>query len=334
MTNESNNDNFKNKLTKELKEKIQKSVNDSFEKNVRGKGGTENPRMREFERNVVGAVDDYRKNDTDAAEKYRESKYRAYNKELKKDEEKSREDYFRRMDDVSSNRFDVRPNSPEGLKSGLAADRARVQGSEARRAEAQKIKKEAIKETKKKIDKEIPKMKGAKAKIASKVLGAAVYSLAQKMEERANAGGAGAIIIILFTLFLAAITDFIDILGEIGATVLIVSIVGSAIGLIIGGLLWLFNLLCALTIIIFWMLVLGGGHKKYFWKRVIRTIIIVFFVEAIPYVDIFPFAVLMVCWNWYDFAKDKKKAKNDLKALESEFKKNRKIKTKYIKEYA
>jgi len=42
----------------------------------------------------------------------------------------------------------------------------------------------------------------------------------------------------------------------------------------------------------------------------------------------------MVCWNWYDFAKDKKKAKNDLKAFERDFKKNRKIKQEYVEGYA
>ncbi len=341
MANESNDDNFKKKLT----EKIQESIRNSFEENIKGKGRTENPRIKDFERNVVGAVDDYKKKTSDAADKYRDNRDGAYNKELKKDEKRGRENYLRGMDDVSPNRFDVRPNSPEAFKSGLASDRARIQGSEARRAEAQRIKEEAIKEaikkSAKKIDKDLkksPEMKRVKrkaaARLASRVMGEAAYALAQKMSVQANAGGAGAIIIIIFTLFLAFITDLIDILGELGATALIVSVVGAAFGLVIGGLLWLFNLLCALTITLFWVLVLGGGHKKYFWKRVIRTIFGLLVVESIPYIDILPFAMLMVCWNWYDFAKDKKKAKDDLKAFEKDFKKNQKVKPEYVKKYA
>jgi len=303
MTNESNNKNFKSELTDELKKKIKKSVADSFEK----KGG-----------------------------------YKVYNEELKKDEEKNRTDYLRKMNDVSSpsNRFDVRPNSPEALRHGLASDRARIQGSVARQAEAQRMKIEATKKIKKKLDKDIqksPKMKGVKgkiaAKVASKVLGNAAYALTQKMTAEMNKGGPGAILVILFTLILALLTDAIDILGELGVTALIVSVLGSILGAIAGGLLWIFNFLCALIIMMFWMFILGGGHKKYFWKRIIRTVIGLLVVESIPYLDLLPFATLMVCWNWYDFAKDKKKAKDDLEAFEKDFKKSKRIKQEYVEGY-
>lgn len=36
---------------------------------------------------------------------------------------------------------------------------------------------------------------------------------------------------------------------------------------------------------------------------------------------------------WYDFAKDKRKAKNDLKKFEKDFKKHRRIKPEYAKGY-
>ncbi len=336
MTNGSNNENFKNKLTKELERKIRDSVRNSFEKNIGGKGKTENAEIRDFERNVVGAVDEYKKNASDAADKYKDSRDRAYNKELKKDEERNKDDYLRRMNDVSPNRS----NSPEALRSGLAADRARIQSSEARQAEAQRIKKEATEKAEKKINKDLqksPKMKGLKGRLAawavSKAMGEAAYAISQKMAAKANAGGPGAIVVILITLILATITDAIDILGELGATALIVSVVGSVIGLVIGAFLWLINLFCNLTVVIFWVFLLGGGHKKWFWKRVIRTIFVLLFVESLPYVDILPFGILVVCWNWYDFAKDKRKAKDDLEAFENDFKKTRRIKPEYIKEY-
>ena len=303
MANGSNNENFKNKLTKELKEKIQKSVRDSFEK----KGG-----------------------------------YKAYNEELKKDEEKNRDDYLRKMNDVPSpsNRFNVDPRSPEALRSGLAADRARIQNPIARETEAQRIKEEAIKKAEKEIGKKIqkhPRMKRVKgkiaAKVASRITGEAAYTIAQKMAQKANAGGSGAIIIILFTVFLATTTDVIDILVEIGFVAFVVSIIGTIPGVVLRVIIWFIDFLCAFIILIFWTLVLGGGHKKWFWKRVIRMLIVLIGLESLPGIGLLPLATLMVFWNWYDFAKDKKKAKDDLRAFESEFKKTRKIKPKYVKEY-
>lgn len=345
MTNEANNNNFRNKLTEDLKKKIQESVRSSFDKNIGGKGKTENAGIRDFEKGVVDKVDGYKKSAENVAGKYKDKGYKAYNEELKKDEEKNKEDYFRKMNEVSSpsNRFNVGPRSPEAFRSGLAADRARIESPVAREAEAQRIKKEATEEAEKRINKDLkdlqkdPKIKGFKrrvvAKVASRIIDEAAYNISQKMAEKANAGGPGAILVIIFTLFLALTTDAIDILGELGVTALIVSIIGTIPGVVLGIALWTFNLICSLIIVIFWMLVLGGGHKKYFWKRVIRTIIVVLFVEIIPYIDIIPFATLMVLWNWSDFAKDKRKAKDDLKAFESEFKTTRGINPKYVKEY-
>jgi len=76
MTNESNNKNFKNELTDELKKKIQESVKNSFEKNVEGKGKTENPRIRDFEKRAVDAKNRYAEKGDAMKDRLRDGKSR------------------------------------------------------------------------------------------------------------------------------------------------------------------------------------------------------------------------------------------------------------------
>lgn len=339
MANEAND---KNRFTADLKKKIQESLRNSFDRNVGGEGKMENPKIRKLEEDIVEKVEEYKKSANDTADRYKKKGYQTYNKELKKDEERNRDDYSREINDVPSlsNRPDAHSNSPAAFRKGLAADRARIEGFAAREAEAQRIKKKAVKEAEKKINKDLsehPKMKGLKSKIAaeviSRVMGEAAYVISQKMAERANAGGAGAIIVVLITIFLALLTDVIDILGEIGITALIVSVIGTVPGAILGVALWVFNFFCGLIIIYFWVFVLGGGHKKWLWKRVARTVFAILIAESIPYLDLIPFATLICLWNTYDFFKDKKKARNDLEAFENEFTKTRKINSKYVDDY-
>ena len=224
------------------------------------------------------------------------------------------------------------------LKEGFKADQARIKDTSARQAVAIKHKKESAREAEKEVDKrlkEMEVMQGSriKRKIASKVAGKVIsemaYEIAQKMAERANRGGINAIVIILVTLIIAIWIDAIDILMEIGLAVAVASLVGAIPGAIIGFLIWLSNFFLSLIIVFFWMAVLGGGHKKWFWKRVARLFFLVIFVEAIPYVDLLPWTIFTVCWNWYDFEKDKRKSKKDSKEFKIEFQKTGKINKKY-----
>jgi hypothetical protein len=226
----------------------------------------------------------------------------------------------------------------KSLKEEFKADQARIKDVSARQTAALKYKKESAREAEKEANKRLKEMEAMqgsriKRKIASKVVGKVVsemaYEIAQKMAERANRGGINAIVIILVTLILAIWIDAIDILMEIGLAVAVASLVGAIPGAVVGFLIWLSNFFLSLIIVFFWMAVLGGGHKKWFWKRVARLFFLVIFVEAIPYVDLLPWTIFTVCWNWYDFEKDKRKAKKDSKEFKIEFQKTSKINKKY-----
>jgi len=224
----------------------------------------------------------------------------------------------------------------ESLKEEFEADQARVKNTSVRQANALKHKKKATKEAEKEVNKKLKEMgqgSSAKRKVASKVTGKAMsemaYRIAQKMEEEINKGGINTIVIILVTLFIAIWTDTVDILTEIGVVAAVVSVIGAIPGAALGFVIWASNLFLSLIIIFFWMAVLGGGHKKFFWKRLIRLIFFVVLVEAIPIIDLLPWAIVMVCWNWFDLAKDKRKATKDFNKFKTEFKATGKINKKY-----
>lgn len=225
-------------------------------------------------------------------------------------------------------------NFTEDRRREISNNKIQIRETDKRQAKALGHKSEAERKADKEVDKKLKEM-GAmqgsyvKRKIVSKVTGKVIsetaYAASQKMAAEANKGGVGAIVIILITLMIAVLIDTVDILMEIGLAAAIVSAVGAIPGAIIGFFIWLINFLLSLVIVFFWMIVLGGGHKKWFWKLLTRLIIFVLFVEAIPVVDLLPWTVFTVCWNWYDFAKSIKQAKKDSEELEIVFKKTGKL---------
>ena len=224
------------------------------------------------------------------------------------------------------------------LKEEFKTDQARIKDVSARQAAALKYKEKSAREAEKEVDKKLKEMNAMqgsriKRKIASKVAGKVMsemaYEIAQKMSAEANKGGINAIVIILVTLIMAIWLDVVDILVEVGLVVAIASLVGAIPGAVIGFLIWLSNFFLSLIIVFFWMAVLGGGHKKWFWKRLLRLILVVVLVEAIPIVDLLPWTIFTVCWNWYDFEKDKRKAKKSSKEFKIEYQKTGKINKKY-----
>lgn len=239
----------------------------------------------------------------------------------------------------------------KSLREEFKDDQVRIKDISARQVAALKYKEEAEREAEKEVDKRLKEMgmqSRIKRKIASKVAAGTgkatsemAYRIAQKMAEAANRGGIYAIVIILLTLFMALYTDVIDVLVEIFALIIaflgIVSVVGIPIGVIIGAIgiiAWVSNFFVSLMIVFFWMFVLGGGHKKWFWKRLIRLVFALLVAESIPYLDLLPIATFMVCWNWYDFAKEKRKAKKDLAELETELYQTGRVSKKHAKNYA
>jgi len=219
------------------------------------------------------------------------------------------------------------------LKEEYKDDKIRIKDISARQAAALKHKEKSAKEAEKEMNKrlkEMGAMQGIKRKTVSKAVGKATsemaYQIAQKMSAEANKGGVNAIVIIAVTFIIAIWIDLIDILTAIALT--------SIIGAVLGFVIWLSNLFLSLVIVFFWMAVLGGGHKKWFWKMLIRLIVVVIFVEQVPYLDLIPWTLFTVSWNSYDFFKSIKKAKKDETAFQTEFRATGKINAKHAKNYA
>lgn len=187
------------------------------------------------------------------------------------------------------------------INSAIKADSIRVDPAN-REAEAQRIRKEAEEKAEKEIRKEIGGIKGRiAAKVLSKVMGMAAYKMAQELSQKANKGGSWAFFVFLITLCIAVIIDVLDIFGEL----LIETIIGTIIIFLICTTLSLINTF-------FWLFVLGGGHPKWFWKVLIRMLVGFFIVESIPILELLPFTVIIVCWNWYDYTKERNEAKREL----------------------
>lgn len=238
----------------------------------------------------------------------------------------------------------------KSLKEEYEDDKIRIKTTSARQAAALNYKKKSERKAEEEVNKRLKKMNAmqgsrTKRKIASKVVGKATsemaYRIAQKMSEAANKGGIYAIVIVLLTLLMAIYTDVIDIITEVIALIIaflgIASVAGIPIGVITGAMgivVWTSNFVVSLTILFFWMFTLGGGHSKIFWKFIIRLILGLLVAESIPYLDLLPIATFVVCWNWHDFAKEKRKANKDLAEFQTEFRATGKISTKHAKNYA
>ena len=168
------------------------------------------------------------------------------------------------------------------LKEEYEDDKIRIKDISARQTVALKYKEKSIKEAEREADrriKEMGAMQGSiiKRKIVSKAAGKATgemaYRIAQRMAAEANKGGINATVIIAVTFAIAIWIDLVDLVK--------IFLDASVIGIIIAALIWLSNLFLSLVIIFFWMAVLGGGHKKFFWKLLIRLIVFVVCVEQI-----------------------------------------------------
>ena len=311
-------DNIKNdKLgIKEIKKQLEEGMKEGLEKGMEYKGALKN----------IGK--------SKPVEDLKEEFWKRAEKEKKRMEHEGVADY----------------QTEKSLKEEYEDDKIRIKDVSARQTAALKYKEKSTREAEEEVNKRLKEMNAMqgskiKRKIASKIAGKAThqmaYRIAQKMSEAANRGGIYAIVIILMTLLMAIYTDVIDVLVEIFALIIaflgIASVIGIPIGVIIGAIgiiAWISNFFVSLTILFFWMFALGGGHSKRFWRFVIRLILGLLVAESIPYLDLLPIATFVVCWNWYDFAKEKRKANKNLAEFKAEFYQTERVSKKNIKNYA
>lgn len=223
---------------------------------------------------------------------------------LKKREERIKQHAMSKLNGQGGQRAERLNFIREQANAQLRTDDAgRKLSQEERSIKAKEIKRGAQKNMERKLSKTMGK---GKAKLASRAVGEAAYRIATKLQETANRGGHWAILVFIITLVIALIIDALDIAGEF----LIETIIGTII-------VFLINFCLSLIIMFFWTFVLGGGHPKWFWKRVIRMLVGFFAVEAIPILELFPFTTFIVCWNWHDFQKERNEAKEQLQIIKS-----------------
>ena len=286
MANESNDKNFKNKLTEDLKKKIQESVRNSFDKNIGGKGGTENSRIRDFEKSAVDNVNEYKNTEGTGSEKAKNfARKRALNerdKYLQKQGALGDFNELRRIDNMP------RASQEEQIR---------------------EIREEAKKETER-MSKHV---KGVKGKIALKLAGEHLDKLAfvisQKMAEQAKSGGIGAILMITITFWIALIKDLLDFTG-IGA------IAGILTGILAGAIIGMFWVQVAGG----WK---GGMVKKILIKKILVKIGIAAFIETLPGPNFIPTFIVMNSWSFWDYVWTKMKIRSDLKSFQAEYKTNK-----------
>ena len=296
MANESNDKNFKNKLTEDLKKKIQESVRNSFDKNIGGKGGTENSRIRDFEKSAVDNVNEYKNTEGIGSEKAKNfARKRALNE---------RDKYLQKQGALGDFSELRRINSMP-----------RASQEEQIREIREEVKEEAKKETER-MSKHVKGVKGKIAlKLAGKHLDKLAFVISQKMAEQAKSGGIGGILAIGLTYVFALAKDLFDYTG-----------VGAIIGILSG-------ILVGAVIAFFWVQVAGGWKggtvKRIMIKRILKKIGIAAFIETLPGPNFIPTFIVMNLWSHYDYIKSKKKIKRDIESFQSEYKTNKTI----IKDY-
>jgi len=217
----------------------------------------------------------------------------------------------------------------ELLKRAIKADSVRIKNQTDREAEARRIKNETRKKAERKMNREFRKY-GVKGRIASKiashVMSEAAYAIAAKLSEKATQGKFWGIIVFFITICIALVVDLLDIFGDAIAAVLVETAMGTVA---VEVLLWCIGFFLSMVILMFWILLAGGSHNKFFWKLFLRYVVFVFLIDSIPLLQMFPFSTFIVLWNWYDFRKEKKKAKKELKAFLESYAKTGKIKNQY-----
>jgi|GEM_PF-5133058 len=284
MANDSNDKNFKNKLTKELKEKIQKSVRDSFEKNIEGKGGTENAKIRDFERRVVDAANIRRVGDVEENRKIKDFERGVLDRRKKILEKK----------DTAQNK--------------LRDAKTRLESPAARQEEVRKIKeniKRNIKEKSRKI-KERTKESFEKRKAA----------LRSKLKERAKKkltmdaqkGKSGCItILFIVALLLALLNDSLDIIATIAAWVIGLIAVGVGIAATAPAIEVILDVVDIVTtfLLVVFSLYVGGKTKAGAAKKIkpLGRCLGGAVIEMIPVVNLVCSWVIVVLLNWREARK-------------------------------
>lgn len=300
MANESNDKNFKKKLTDELKRKIRDSAEKSFDKNIGGKGGTENSRIGNFEKSAVDNVNEYKNTEGTGSEKAKNfARKRALNERdryLQKQGAFGDFSELRRIDSMSQ----------------------ASQEEQIRRIK-EEVKGEATKETER-MSKQVKSVRGkVMLKLAGEHLDKLAFVISQKMAEQAKSGGAGAMLAIGMTYLFALGKDLLDFTG-VGA------IAGILTGIIVGAI-----------IAMFWVQVAGGWKgglaQRILIKKIIVKIGIAAFIETLPGPNFIPTFIVMNLWSHYDYIKAKRKAKSDLQNFKGEYKTNKAVIESYRGEY-
>ena len=303
MANEANDKNFKNKLTDDLKKKIQESVKSSFEKNVGGKGKTKNAGIRDFEK---GLTDDFKKTADEGRENYENVRERG--REIARD--KARDLEKRAVD--ARNRYAEKGNA---MKNKLKSGKERFQNPTARQAETRRIKenikksreniKKSVKEKGKKIEEKtrenIRKRKTAlKSKLREKAK--------KKLSMNAQKGKSGCITILFFVaLLLALLNDSLDIIATIAAW--IIGLVAAGVGVAISVpavevILDVIDIITTFLLVLFSFYVGGktkGGATKQI-KPLLRCVGGAA-IELVPVVNLFATWVVVVLLNWHEARK-------------------------------
>lgn len=199
----------------------------------------------------------------------------------------------------------------------------------------EKIRKEAQEKSEKEAEEALKNIQDRKARFIIKLAGKhaeqAAYTIAAKMAKMADDGGMMAFFVMALSLFLAIIKDIIDI-GEVGLLAFLATIVAIPVVIAIESVFWFINFGITLINIYFWTILLGGGHKKWFWKRIYKTILLSG-LDFLPGIDAIPFMTLMVLWNISDYYKARKEAKADLKKFMIDYKSTGKVKRATVERY-
>ena len=308
MANEANNENFKNKLTKELKEKIQKSVENSFEKNIGGRGKIENAGIKKLEERIIG---DYKDSAREGRNRYENAMGGFAGNVAGRVENPRIRDFEKRVVDTK-NKYAEKGNAAQNR---LKDSKRRIQDPAARQTEVRKIK-ESVRRNRENIKKDI-KEKGKKIKEKTKEnLRKRRIALKSKLKERAkkkltmNAkkGKSGCITTLFFiALFLALLNDSLDIIATVAAWIIGLIAVGVGITISVPAVEIILDVIDIITsfLLIAFSLYVGGVTKGGTMRKIKPLLRCVggTAIEMIPIVNLFFTWVVVVLMNWRDARK-------------------------------
>ena len=227
---------------------------------------------------------------------------------------------------LSENQKSVNVNKEEQIR--------RIKNESKKDVQIRKVREKAQKEAQKETDEVLKHIENRKVRLLMKLAGDRVdgiaYAIAIKMNEVADKGGIYAVIIMGLSLATAISSDVLDYF-MVAILIGIAGIITAVPIIIIFYVLWMINLFLSLTVALFWAVAIGGGHKKWFWRRMI-IIIPVTIIEQVPAWNLLPLTSLMVLWNIYDYYKGKAKAKKEAGKFVADFNSTGKI-NKNVAEY-